>query len=74
MPPGGGRKGNPKTMSEHGHAEVLTPGQHAPASGFYECDCLHAHWHTTDAAGGVLPPLPDGCTGSGWRLASPAPP
>jgi hypothetical protein len=62
------------SMAERHEAEVLSPGLKAPVGGFYECDCIGAHWHTTDVAGSVLPPLPPGCTGSGWRLASPPPP
>jgi hypothetical protein len=52
---------------------VLHPGQKAPVSGFYECDSGCGHRYSTDVAGHVLPPLPEGCTGGGWQLAQARP-
>ncbi len=49
------------------------PGQKAPASGFYECDAGCWHRFSTNVAGHVLPPLPDGCAGTGWRLVEQRP-
>lgn len=49
--------------------EILPPGTPTPESGFYECDCAQAHRWSTDVAGHPLPPLPSGCSGTGWRLA-----
>jgi hypothetical protein len=60
-------------MAETEHGEVLHPGQKAPVSGFYECDCGKGHQYSTDVAGNVLPPLPQGCSGGGWRLAQARP-
>ncbi|WP_209448838.1 hypothetical protein [Rhodococcus qingshengii] len=48
--------------------QTYHPGQKAPVSGFYECDCGDAHRVSTDVAGHVLPPLPQGCSGGVWRL------
>lgn len=60
-------------MPESEDRELLHPGQTAPVSGFYECDCGQRHRYSTDVAGHVLPPLPRECAGSGWRLAEARP-
>ena len=44
------------------------PGERAPESGFYQCDCPNSHRWSTDVAGHPLPPLPEGCAGSRWTL------
>lgn len=48
--------------------QTYRPGQKAPVSGFYECNCGDAHRVSTDVAGHVLPPLPQGCSGGVWTL------
>jgi hypothetical protein len=48
--------------------QTFRPGQKAPVSGFYECDCGEAHQVSTDVAGRILPPFPQGCSGSVWWL------
>lgn len=58
-------------MAESG--QLLKPGQKAPVSGFYKCDCGKEHRYSTDVAGHVLPPLPGQCSGTGWRLAEARP-
>jgi hypothetical protein len=65
--------GSPGHMTDSGHGELLHPGQKAPVSGFYECDCGQSHGYSTDVAGHILPPLPHGCSGRGWRLAQARP-
>jgi hypothetical protein len=44
------------------------PGQKAPVSGFNECGCGDVHRVSTDVAGHVLPPWPQGCSGGVWQL------
>jgi hypothetical protein len=60
-------------MGETDQGAVLRPGQKAPVSGFYECDSGCGHHYSTDVAGHVLPPLPEGCKGGGWRLTEARP-
>jgi hypothetical protein len=69
----GGRLGYAVRMTDTEHIQVLHPGQRVPVSGFYECDCGTGHRYSTDVAGHVLPPLPQGCSGTGWRLAEARP-
>ena len=38
-----------------------------------DCEQRVRHRYSTDVAGHVLPPLPQGCSGSGWRLAEARP-
>lgn len=44
------------------------PGDIAPTSGIYECDCGQHHEYSTDVKGHRVQPLHDACTGSGWKL------
>ncbi len=60
-------------MASIGSNATFRPGQKAPASGFYECDCGRGHRFSTNVAGHVLPPLPEGCSGATWRLAEARP-
>jgi hypothetical protein len=55
-------------MSEQTH--VYHPGQIVPTSGIYRCaggDGDHV-FESTDVKGHRFPPVPTGCTGSGWVL------
>ena len=49
---------------------VFHPGQVVETSGIYRCDVPdHGHsYESTDVKGHRFPPLPHGCTGSGWVL------
>jgi hypothetical protein len=58
-------------MAEVG--ETYRPGEEAPESGFYECDCPERHRYSTNVAGHTLPPMPAGRRGSQWRLAEKRP-
>ncbi|MCW2879466.1 MAG: hypothetical protein JWQ95_3566 [Sphaerisporangium sp.] len=49
------------------------PGTHVRESGIYECDAGDGHRWSTDVKGNVFPPLPDGCKGGGWRMATRTP-
>lgn len=44
------------------------PGEIVPDSGIHECDCGQRHQYSTDVKGHRFPPLPDGCSGNGWKL------
>jgi hypothetical protein len=51
-------------------AREYHPGQVVPISGIYRCagdECDH-RFESTDVKGHRFPPLPVGCTGSGWVL------
>lgn len=50
------------------------PGEPVPVSGIYECDCAKTHRISTDVKGHPFPPLPEECSGSVWRLKTPAHP
>jgi hypothetical protein len=50
------------------------PGEIVAESGIYQCDCGQSHPFSTDVKGHRFPPLPEGCTGSGWKLQTPAHP
>ncbi|MCV2460948.1 hypothetical protein OEB94_16825 [Streptomyces sp. ICN988] len=54
--------------------EVFRPGEIVPESGIYGCDCGQRHEYSTDVKGHPFPPLHGACTGSGWRLKTPAHP
>jgi hypothetical protein len=60
-------------MAEIAQSATFRPGQKAPVSGFYECDCGKRHRYSTDVAGHVLPPLPAECSGGVWTLAQARP-
>jgi hypothetical protein len=60
-------------MATIGDDATFKPGQKAPVSGFYECESGCRHRFSTNVAGHVLPPLPDGCSGGAWRLAEQSP-
>ncbi|WP_218952429.1 hypothetical protein [Amycolatopsis anabasis] len=68
-----GRGGYAGIMTTIGENAMFTPGQKAPVSGFYTCDSGCGHRFSTNVAGHVLPPLPEGCAGRGWRLAEQRP-
>jgi hypothetical protein len=57
-------------MSNTANEETFRPGEKVPASGIYECDSGCGHRWSTDVKGHRFPPLPDGCKGGGWRLAT----
>jgi hypothetical protein len=44
-----------------------------PAALTYECDAGCGHRWSADVEGRRMPPLPGGCPGAGWRLATDAP-
>jgi hypothetical protein len=48
--------------------KVHHPGEIVPFPGVYECDCGQGHGYSTDVKGDRFPPLPQECSGSGWRL------
>ncbi|WP_138733042.1 hypothetical protein [Modestobacter excelsi] len=48
---------------------VYHPGQVVPASGIYRCDDgCGSTYESTDVRGHRFPPLPHGCSGTGWVL------
>jgi hypothetical protein len=50
--------------------QLFHPGQIVPESGIYRCAGGHDEhvFESTDIEGRRFPPLPRGCTGSGWVL------
>jgi hypothetical protein len=56
-------------MTEGAETQVFHPGEIVPESGIYECDSGCGHRWSTDVKGHRFPPLHDGCTGKGWKLA-----
>jgi hypothetical protein len=62
------RVGMTRIMTTIGDTATFRPEHTAPVSGFYQCDSECGHQHRADVAGHVLPSLPEGCVGDGWRL------
>ncbi|MFC6879405.1 MULTISPECIES: hypothetical protein [Actinomadura] len=46
--------------------EHFEPGERAPDSGIYECECGYHHQWRMDVAGDPLPEFPPGCPSSKW--------
>ncbi|MFT9474773.1 hypothetical protein [Streptomyces sp. 11-1-2] len=62
-----------RRMSDE-NGTVHHPGEIVPESGIYECNCGDSHEYSTDVKGHRFPPLPDRCTGNGWKLKTAAHP
>ncbi|MCW2881304.1 MAG: hypothetical protein JWQ95_5404 [Sphaerisporangium sp.] len=65
------QSGYTSCMAEEG--EIFHPGIKVTQSGIYQCDAGCGHQWSTDVQGNVFPPLPKGCKGGGWRLATKTP-
>jgi hypothetical protein len=57
-------------MTMGSESRVYSPGDAVPTIGIYECDTACGHDWVTEELGDRFPPLPDGCSGRGWVLAT----